>query len=110
VIGDPAEIERPNANRTPYIGTLMDGQTKGFGMLTLAPPLRGKAIPFHFSTYSSRTIEDQPSSHNLEHTKVIKEIQWLIGIHPIVFDREFSYLEPLRSLVDESGPDQPGVH
>jgi hypothetical protein len=61
VIGDPTEIERPHANRTEYVGTLMDGQTKGFWMLTLATPLRGRAIPFHFVTYSSRTIEDLPS-------------------------------------------------
>jgi hypothetical protein len=86
------------------VGTLMDGETKGFWMLTLATPLRGRAIPFHFLTYSSRTIEDQPSSRNLEHFKAIQEIRQLIGARPIVFDREFSYRELLSSLVDE------GVH
>lgn len=101
VIGDPTEIERPHADQTEYVGTLMDGQTKGFWMLTLATPLRGRAIPFHFLTYSSRTIEDQPSSRNLEHFKAIQEIQQLIGPRPIVFDREFSYRELLNSLVDE---------
>jgi hypothetical protein len=101
VIADPTEIERPHADQTEYVGTLMDGQTKGFWMLTLATPLRGRAIPFHFLTYSSRTIEDQPSSRNLEHFKAIQEIQQLIGSRPIVFDREFSYQELLHSLVDE---------
>jgi hypothetical protein len=101
VIADPTEIERPHADQTEYVGTLMDGQTKGFWMLTLATPLRGRAIPFHFLTYSSRTIEDQPSSRNLEHFKAIQEIQQLIGSRPIVFDREFSYRELLNSLVDE---------
>jgi hypothetical protein len=104
VIADPTEIERPHARQTEYVGTLKDGETKGFWMLTLATPLRGRAIPFHFLTYSSRTIEDQPSSRNLEHFKAIQEIQQLIGARPIVFDREFSYRELLRSLVDE------GVH
>jgi len=104
VIADPTEIERPHAEQTEYVGTLMDGETKGFWMLTLATPLRGRAIPFHFLTYSSRTIEDQPSSRNLEHFKAIQEIQQLIGSRPIVFDREFSYRELLNSLVDE------GVH
>ena len=66
VIGDPTQIERPHANKTKYVGTLMDGETKGFWMLTLATPLRGRAIPFHFLTYSSRKIEDEPSSRNLE--------------------------------------------
>jgi hypothetical protein len=101
VIADPTEIERPHADQTEYVGTLMDGETKGFWMLTLATPLRGRAIPFHFLTYSSRTIEDQPSSRNLEHFKAIQEIQQLIGARPIVFDREFSYRELLNSLVEE---------
>lgn len=100
VIGDPTEIERPYAKRTGYVGTLKDGETKGFWMLTLATPLRGRAIPFHFVTYSSRTFEDQPSSRNLEHFKAIQEIQQLIGSRPIVFDREFSYCGLLRSLVE----------
>jgi hypothetical protein len=100
VIADPTEIERPHADQTAYVGTLMDGETKGFWMLTLATPLRGRAIPFHFLTYSSRTIEDQPSSRNLEHFKAFQEIQQLIGTRPIVFDREFSYRELLNSLVD----------
>jgi len=104
VIGDPTEIERPHAEKTSYVGTLMDGQTKGFWMLTLATPLRGRAIPFHFVTYSSRTFEDQPSSRNLEHFKAIQEIQQLIGPRPIVFDREFSYQGLLRSLVDAAVP------
>jgi len=93
-----------SAVRTGYVGTLMDGETKGFWMLTLATPPRGRVIPFHFLTYSSRTFEDQPSSRNLEHFKAIQEIQQLIGTRPIVFDREFSYRELLNSLVEE------GVH
>lgn len=104
VIADLTEIDRPHANKTGYIGILLDGQNKGFWMLTLATPLRGRAIPFHFLTYSSRTFEDLPSSRNLEHFKAIKEIEQLIGTRPIVFEREFSYRELLNGLVDE------GVH
>ena len=100
VIGDPTEIERPNAKKTGYVGILKDGETRGFWMLTLATPLRGRAIPFHFLTYSSRTFEDQPSSRNLEHFKAIQEIRQLIGSRPIVFDREFSYCQLLKNLVD----------
>lgn len=100
VIGDPTEIERPHAHNTDYVGTLMDGKTKGFWMLTLATPVRGRAIPFHFLTYSSRTFEEQISSRNLEHFKAIQEIQTMIGSRPIVFDREFSYELLLQSLVD----------
>lgn len=30
VIGNPTELERPHADKTQYVGKLMDGQTKGF--------------------------------------------------------------------------------
>jgi hypothetical protein len=92
VIGDPTEIERPNAWKTEYVGTLKDGKTKGFWMLTFATAIRGRAIPFHFLTYSSRTFEEQVSSRNLEHHKAIQEVMQLIGDRPVIFDREFSYL------------------
>src|SRR5512133_1787954 len=36
VLGDPTEIPRPQAWHTAYVGTLKDGQTKGFWLLTLA--------------------------------------------------------------------------
>ena len=100
VIGDPTEIERPNAWKTEYVGTLKDGKTKGFWMLTFATAIRGRAIPFHFLTYSSRTFDEQVSSRNLEHHKAIQEIIQLIGDRPVIFDREFSYLELLNSLLE----------
>jgi len=100
VIADPTEIERPNAWKTEYVGTLKDGKTKGFWMMTFATPLRGRAIPFHFLTYSSRTFEEQVSSRNLEHHKAIQEVLQLIGDRPVIFDREFSYLELLNSLLE----------
>jgi hypothetical protein len=66
VLGDPTEIARPDAWRTSYAGTLSDGKTKGFWLLTLATPFRGRALPFHFVTYSSKTIADEASSRNLK--------------------------------------------
>ena len=92
VIGDPTEIERPGAKKTEYVGTLSDGQTKGFWMLTLATPLRGRALPCHFVTYSSATINDEATSRNLEHQRAVQGIKALIGERAMVFDREFSYL------------------
>ncbi len=56
VIGDPTEIERPQAWKTEYVGTLKDGKTKGFWALLLATPYRGRAIPCGLITYSSKTI------------------------------------------------------
>ena len=60
VIADPAEIAGLHSEQTEYVGTPMGGQTKGFWMLTLTTPLRGRAILFHLLTYSSRTIEVSP--------------------------------------------------
>jgi hypothetical protein len=98
VLGDPTEMPRPHAWRTSYVGTLMDGKTKGFWLLTLATPFRGRALPFHFVTYSSKTIGDEKSSRNLKHLCALAAIKELIGEKPLVFDREFSYLELLENL------------
>jgi len=101
VLGDPTEIPRPEAWRTSYVGTLMDGKTKGFWLLTLATPFRGRALPFHFVTYSSKTIDDEQSSRNLKHLSALAAVKDLVGEKPLVFDREFSYLELLENLSAE---------
>jgi hypothetical protein len=98
VLGDPTEMPRPHAWRTSYVGTLMDGKTKGFWLLTLATPFRGRALPFHFVTYSSKTIGDEKSSRNLKHLCALAATKELLGEKPLVFDREFSYLELLENL------------
>ena len=98
VLGDPTEIPRPRAWRTSYVGTLSDGKTKGFWLLTLATPIRGRALPFHFVTYSSKTIADEESSRNLKHLHAFATIKELLGEKPLVLDREFSYLELLENL------------
>ncbi len=95
MLGDPAEMPRPHAWRTSYVGTLRDGKTKGFWLLTLATPFRGRVLPFHFVTYSSKTIEAEESSRNLKPLCALAVIKELIGEKPLVFDREFSYLKLL---------------
>jgi hypothetical protein len=101
VIGDPTEMPRPHAWHTPYVGTLKDGQTKGFWLLTLATPFRGRALPFHFVTYSSKTIATEASSRNWKHLQAFTAIKDLLGEKPLVLDREFSYLELLEQLAAE---------
>jgi hypothetical protein len=98
VIGDPTEIERPGANKTDYVGLLRDGVTKGFLVLTLATPLRGRASPFHFIVYSSTTIGSDVTSRNLEHQRAVQGVKKLIGDRTLIFDREFSYLGFLLNL------------
>lgn len=101
VIGDPTEIERPQARKTEYVGTLKDGKTKGFWVLLLATPYRGRAIPCGLLTYSSKTIAAGLASRNLNHFRAFAGLKDLLGERPLVLDREFSYLELLLNLVEE---------
>jgi hypothetical protein len=94
-------MPRPQAWKTEYVGTLKDGKTKGFWLLMLATPYRGRAIPCSFVTYSSRTIADQANSRNLEHDRAFQTVKELLGERPLVLDREFSYLSLLEKLAAE---------
>ena len=98
ILADPTEIRRPQAKRTSYVGTLSDGKTRGFCLLVLAAPYRGRAIPFSFVSYSSRTIAQQSRSRNaglpdrpqrpdghqviaLEHNRALGEVAELVLDH-----------------------------
>lgn len=101
VIGDPTEIERIAAKNTDYVGYLGDGETRGFWMLPLSTPMRGRAIPCNIVIYSSATIGSQSTSRNLEHARVIGEIREVIGQRALILDREFSYLSLFQSFAAE---------
>jgi len=101
VIGDPTEIERPQAWKTEYVGTLKDGKTKGFWALVLATPYRGRAIPCGLVTYSSKTIAQNMDSRNRNHFRAFESLKDMLGKRPLVLDREFSYLELMLNLVEE---------
>ena len=101
VIGDPTEIERPQAWKTPYVGKLKDGKRRGFWAMVLATPYRGRAIPCGLVTYSSRTIAQNGDSRNLNHFRVFEGLKDLLGERALVLDREFSYLELLLRLEEE---------
>jgi hypothetical protein len=110
VVGDPTEIERRHAWKTQYVGKLKHGKTKRFWMLVLATPFRGRAIPFHFITYSSKRICQEATSCNLNHCRALYGIKTLLGDRPIVPDRELSYLELLLNLVAEEVCGHPLAH
>jgi Transposase DDE domain len=101
MIGDPTEIERAQAWKTEYVGTLKDGKTKGFWAMVLATPFRGRAIPCGLVTYSSKTIAQNQDSRNLNHFRAFESTKDLLGEKPLVLDREFSYLELLLNLIEE---------
>lgn len=101
IIGDPTEIERAQAWKTEYVGTLKDGKTKGFWALVLATPYRGRAIPCGLVTYSSKTIAQNGDSRNLNHFRAFETLKDMLGERPLVLDREFSYLELMLNLVAE---------
>jgi len=101
VIGDPTEMPRPQARKTEYVGTLCDGETNGYWLLLLATPFHGRAMPCHFVSYSSKTINRDATSCNQHHFSAFTEVKELLGDKPLVLDREFSYLELLENLVAE---------
>ena len=98
VLGDPTDIERLQAKKTEYVGKLKDKQL-GFQIMVLSTPYHGRAIPFSFITYSSKTIGDQMSSRNMEHGKAIGELKELLGDKVLVLDREFSYESMFEEMV-----------
>lgn len=98
VLGDPTELPRPQAYRTAYVGKLKD-KTRGVWLLLLATPFRGRAIPFHFVVYSSRTLAEHAESRNQNHQRAFADVKALLGERPLVLDREFSYEWLLADLV-----------
>lgn len=101
VIGDPTEMPRTQAKKTSYVGFLKDGQTRGFWILMLATPFRGRAIPCSFVTYSSKTIADESTSRNMEHLAAFSVVKELLCDKPLVLDREFSYQWLIENLSAE---------
>ena len=101
VIGDPTEMPRLQACKTEYVGTLSDGESRGYWLLLLATPFHGRAIPCHFVSYSSKTINRDATSRNQNHFAAFAQVKQLLGDKPLVLDREFSYLELLENLVAE---------
>jgi hypothetical protein len=99
VIGDPTEMPRPQAYKTDYVGKLSDGETRGFWLLVLATPFRGRAIPCSLLSYSSRTIAQGAGSRNMQHWQAFADLKALLGAKPLVLDRDFSYLELLEYCV-----------
>ncbi|MCD6541067.1 hypothetical protein J7K76_04440, partial [Candidatus Bipolaricaulota bacterium] len=98
VICDPTEIPRPQAKRTPYVGRLKDGKTRGFQLLVFSFPYKGRAIPFWFVVFSSRTISREETFRNLVHLGAFFQLKELLGERPLVMDREFSYSWLLSQL------------
>jgi hypothetical protein len=101
VIGDPTEMPRPQAKKSEYVGTLSDGKTSGYWLLILATPFHGRAIPCHFVSYSSKTINVEATSRNRYHFEAFAQVKELLGEKPLVLDREFSYLGLMETLVFE---------
>jgi len=101
VIGDPTEMPRPQAKKSEYVGTLSDGKTSGYWLLVLATPFHGRAIPCHFVSYSSKTINTEATSRNRHHFEAFAKVKELLGEKPLVLDREFSYLGLMETLVLE---------
>ena len=78
----------------------MDGKTKGFWLLTLATPFRGRALPFHFVTYSSKTISAEGSSRNLKHFRAL--VAGKVAEHEDIDAGVRFHNMPLRQIMAQS--------
>ena len=101
VIGDVTEMLRRQAKKTEYVGKLSDGKTSGYGLLFLAAPYRGRAIPCPLVSYSLQTIQAEASSRNRDPFQALAQIKPLLGDKPLVLDREFSDWERMQALQTE---------
>jgi len=101
VIGDPTEMQRPQENKTVYVGMLSDRETKGYWLMLLATPYHGWAIPCGFVDYSSKTINQGATPRNQRHFAASQQVKELLGERPLMLDREFSYPKLLENLVRE---------
>jgi len=91
----------PQAKRTDYVGTLSDGETKGYWLLLLATPYHGRTIPCGFVTYASKTIHQEATPRNNHHFAAFAQVKELLGDRPLLLAREFSHLDLLENLAAE---------
>ena len=85
---DPTEIPRPQARKTAYVGRLPEGK-RGFWLLVLATPFRGRALPCGWLTYSSATITAEATSQLQEVRRLLEMLLALLRGRPLVADRGF---------------------
>ena len=78
-----------------------DANYKTIQRFILSFPYKGRAIPFNFITYSSKTINDNLSLRNLEHLRLKGELKELLGDKPLIMYREFSYEWMFENMVTE---------
>ena len=97
----PDRNSTTSGQKDTLCGYLKDGKTRGFWMLMLATPYRGRGLPCGFVTYSSATISQEVTSRNQYHFQAFRQVKDLLGERPLVLDREFSYLELLQAAVTE---------
>ena len=78
-------MPRPQTRKTSYVGKpsqrlgkLKDGKTRGFWLLLLAAPCRGRAIPCGFVTYSSRTIAQMSIGLRLVKGRAVSVTSYLV--------------------------------
>ncbi len=62
---------------------------RGFWLLLLGLPFRGRVLPCGWWTYSSKTLGDEASSQNLEVRRFLEDLLTLLQGRPLVADRGF---------------------
>jgi len=57
------------------VGKLKNGKTRGFQLLVILFPYKGRVIPFWFVVFSSHTVFQEESSRSLVHLKTFLQVK-----------------------------------
>ncbi|MCL0075791.1 hypothetical protein M1O17_02795 [Dehalococcoidia bacterium] len=104
------EVQRPTTRPSKgfWIAVILSKPSSGFigkkhpmSSVTLLILRDIKPGTLTFITYSSKTIEDECSSRNLQHYRIIGELVESLAGKPLVLDREFSYEKLFENMVRE---------
>ena len=89
------------------MGRLPQGE-RGYWLLVLGSPFRGRFLPCGYLTYSSKTINDEATSQNLEVQRLLDELKGLLQGRPLVADRGFHDRKFFRWLMAMRSPSSYG--
>lgn len=96
---DFTDMPRENAKKTEYVGYLKDGETRGYGVLALGMPFKGRTKVIFADVMSSATIaQDCISKWKFIQDSLHQVIPFLQS-KVIVADREFSNEEMINFFV-----------
>lgn len=101
VLMDFTEKECPNAKNTEHVGILKDGKTRGYGILTLSIPFKGRSKAIFAKVISSATLNRDSVGKWQAIQHALEDILPILQGRTIIADREFSNEEMMQFFIDK---------